>query len=109
MHEDAVPGHTGDLRPAEGALAFVPCGECDWDFEAGEGLAPCGQYFCPKLPELLDVRCPTCLFNFATGASNSQCGEVHTCAFSREHAPARVELFQRWLASRPREISAQAR
>ena len=109
MHEDAVHHHAGSLSPVEGALAFVPCDECDWDFEAGEGLAPCGRYFCPKLPELLDVRCLTCLFNFATGASNSQCGEVHTCTFSHEDAPARVELFRRWLASRPREISASTR
>ena len=109
MHDDAMDGHAGSWSPVEGALAFVPCDDCDWDFEAGEGLAPCGRYFCPKLPELLDVRCPTCLFNFATGASNSQCGEVHTCTFSREDAPARVELFRRWLASRPRELSAPTR
>jgi len=109
MTEDAVQGQTGSLSPVQGALAFVPCDACDWDFEAGEGLAPCGRYFCPKLPELLDVRCPTCLFNFATGASNSQCGEVHTCRFSHEDAPARVELFRHWLASRAREISAPTR
>ena len=109
MREDAVQGQAGSLSPVEGALAFVPCDECDWDFEAGEGLAPCGRYFCPKLPELLDVRCPTCLFNFATGASNSQCGEVHTCRFSLEDGPVRVELFRRWFAARPREISAPTR
>jgi hypothetical protein len=91
------------LNPVERALEFVPCDGCDWDFENGEGLAPCGRYFCPDLPDALDVRCPTCLFNFATGASNSQCGEVHTCKFSHEHAAARVELFQRWLASGPRK------
>jgi hypothetical protein len=92
-----------EFTPVERALGFVPCAGCDWDFETGEGLAPCGRYFCPDLPDLLDVRCPTCLFNFATGASNSQCGEVHTCRFSHEQAPARVELFQRWLASGPRQ------
>lgn len=84
----------------EHALEFVPCDGCDWDFERGEGLAPCGHYLCPALPELLDVRCPNCLFNFLTGDSNSQCGEVHTCRFSHEQAPARVALFQRWLALR---------
>ena len=109
MHEDTVRGHAAKPTPAEQALAFVPCDECDWSFETGEGLAPCGRYFCPKLPDLLDVRCPTCLFNFATGASNSQCGEVHTCTFSHDGAPARVELFRRWLASRPKEIAAPAR
>ena len=82
----------------EQALGFVPCDGCDWDFARGEGLAPCGRYVCPALPEALDVRCPNCLFNFLTGDSNSQCGEVHTCRFSHEQAPARVELFQRWLA-----------
>ena len=81
----------------ERALQFIPCEGCDWDFETGEGLTPCGRYLCPLLPEVLDVHCPTCLFNFATGASNSQCGEVHTCKFSHEHAPQRVELLHRWL------------
>jgi hypothetical protein len=88
---------TGRLTAGEHALEFVPCEGCDWDFETGEGLTPCGHYFCPRLPDVLDVRCPTCLFNFSTGASNSQCGEVHTCRFSHEQAPARVELFRRWL------------
>lgn len=87
------------LNPVALALEFVPCDGCDWDFETGEGLTPCGRYFCPALPDVLDVRCPTCLFNFATCASNSQCGEVHTCKFSREQAPARVARFRRWLAS----------
>ncbi len=86
--------------PEEVALNFTPCDACDWDFASGEGLTPCGRYFCPLLPEPLDVRCPTCLFNFATGASNSQCGEIHTCRFSREQAPERVELFNRWLELR---------
>jgi hypothetical protein len=108
MHEDGMHG-VRSVSPLEGALGFVPCDGCDWDFETGEGLAPCGRYFCPKLPELLDVRCPTCLFNFVTGASNSQCGEVHTCRFSHEQAPARVELFRRWLASHPRKTPAPAR
>jgi hypothetical protein len=81
----------------ERALAFVPCDGCDWDFASGEGVTPCGRYFCPILPEALDVRCPTCLFNFATAASNSQCGDVHTCRFSHDEAPQRVELFHRWL------------
>jgi hypothetical protein len=94
------------LTSAERALEFVPCEGCDWDFETGEGLAPCGRYFCPRLPEVLDVRCPTCLFNFTTGASNSQCGEVHTCRFSHEQAPARVELFRRWLRSRDSRATA---
>ena len=93
----------GDLIPVESAFGFVPCDGCDWDFENGEGLTPCGRYFCPALPEFLDVRCPTCLFNFATGASNSQCGEVHTCTFSREQAPARVARFRRWLESGARQ------
>ena len=97
------------LSPEERALRFVPCVGCDWDFATGEGMAPCGRYFCPELPELLDVRCPTCLFNFATEASNSQCGEVHTCRFSHEQAPARVALFQRWLASRPRQTAVSTR
>ncbi len=86
-----------DAIIAERALSFIPCDGCDWNFETGEGLTPCERYFCPLLPEALDVRCPTCLFNFATRASNSQCGEVHTCRFSHEQAPQRVELFQRWL------------
>ena len=94
------------LTTAERALEFVPCDGCDWDFETGEGLTLCGHYFCPDLPEAIDVRCPNCLFNFATGASNSQCGEVHTCKFSHEQAPARVELFQRWLASSARRAPA---
>ena len=79
------------------ALGFTPCEGCDWDFASGEGLTPCGRYFCPLMPEPIDVRCPTCLFNFATGASNSQCGEVHTCAFSRDEAEHHVALFRRWL------------
>jgi hypothetical protein len=89
----------------EQALQFIPCAECDWSFETGEGLTPCGRYFCPILPELLDVRCPTCLFNFVTGASNSQCGEVHTCRFSREQAPQRVALFEEWLARRAEPVA----
>jgi hypothetical protein len=88
-----------EIAAMERALRFVPCDGCDWDFESYEGLTPCGHYFCPDLPDVLDVRCPTCLFNFATSASNSQCGEAHTCTFSREHAPARVELHRRWLES----------
>ena len=108
MHEDVTHGGVRSVGPVEDALGFVPCDGCDWDFDAGEGLTPCDRYFCPKLPELLDVRCPTCLFNFATGASNSQCGDVHTCRFSHEQAPARVELFRRWLASSPRKYSAPA-
>jgi hypothetical protein len=98
--------HTTTPTLAERALDFVPCGGCDWDFASGEGLAPCGRYFCPLLPEALDVRCPTCLFNFATGASNSQCGEVHSCRFSHEEAPQRVELFDEWL--RHRQLAAGA-
>ncbi len=92
------PG-TRSVTQVERALSFIRCEGCDWDFDRCEGLTPCGRYFCPELPELLDVRCPTCLFNFATGASNSQCGEVHTCRFSHEQAPQRVDLFQRWLQS----------
>ncbi len=96
------PG-TRSVMLAERALGFIPCEGCDWDFKRCEGLTPCGHYFCPELPELLDVRCPTCLFNFATGASNSQCGEVHTCRFSHEQAPQRVELLERWLQSYSRQ------
>ena len=90
-----------DHSEEERALHFAPCAGCDWDFASGEGLTPCGRYFCPLLPEPLDVRCPTCLFNFATGASNSQCGDIHTCEFSHERAPQRVELFERWLELHP--------
>lgn len=99
--------HTQERQRSAGDLAldFVPCDGCDWDFTSGEGLTPCGHYFCPLLPELLDVRCPTCLFNFATGASNSQCGEVHTCRFSHDEAPARVELFHKWLVLQPGHAS----
>jgi hypothetical protein len=108
MYEDVMHTDVSNVSTAEEALGFVPCDGCDWDFEAGEGLTPCGRYFCPILPEPLDVRCPTCLFNFVTGASNSQCGEVHTCRFSREQAPARVELFRRWSALNPRKASTTA-
>jgi hypothetical protein len=101
MRQNTQPGSSDEAL----ALLFAPCDGCDWDFASGEGPTPCGRYFCPLIPEPIDVRCPTCLFNFATGASNSQCGEVHTCRFSREHAPHRVELFRSWLElhSRPRE------
>jgi hypothetical protein len=100
--------HDTGKNPAivEAALEFIPCEGCDWDFETGEGLTPCGRYLCPLLPEVLDVHCPTCLFNFATGASNSQCGRIHTCKFSQEQAPQRVELFQRWLELQRPSISA---
>ena len=103
-----MPEQVDEITAEERALWFVPCDGCDWDFETGEGQAQCGKYFCPDLPELLDVRCPTCLFNFRTGASNSQCGEVHTCTFSHDHAPARIELFQRWLDSRESVATAIA-
>jgi hypothetical protein len=38
--------------------------------------------------------------------SNSQCGGVHTGGFSHEEALARVELFQRSLASDARPVPA---
>lgn len=93
-----TPAQVNEPAAFERVLAFEPCDGCDWDFERGEGLTPCGRYFCPLMPQLLDVRCPTCLFNFATGASNSQCGDIHTCRFSHEKAPQRVALFEQWLA-----------
>ena len=84
--------------PVERALAFQQCPQCALDLATGEGERGCHYYECPYLPEELDVRCPTCLYNFFTDDGNPECHDPPNCKFARLTAPERVQTLQSWLA-----------
>lgn len=88
------------LTPVERALAFQQCPHCALDLATGEGERGCHYYECPNLPEELDVRCPTCLYNFYTDEGNPECNDAPDCEFARFTAPGRVQNLQSWLEAR---------
>ena len=79
------------------AVTFQQCSFCSYDFATGEGQRGCHYYECPYLPEELDVRCPTCLYNFYIEDGNPECGDPPDCEFAREIAPERVANIAAWL------------
>jgi hypothetical protein len=83
-------------RARERLLAFRQCPFCDYDIATGEGERGCHYGECPALPEELDPRCPTCLYNFVTDDLVPACGEPPTCEFALEVAPARLEALAWW-------------
>ncbi len=80
-------------------LDFQQCEACTYDFATGEGERDCHYYECPYLPESLDARCPTCLFNFYSKDGNPACDDPPDCEFARTIAPERVGNLRRWLES----------
>lgn len=78
------------------ALSFQRCAQCTYDFLTGEGFRSCHYYECPYLPEVLDVRCPTCLYNFHTRDGQPECSDPPSCEFARHEAPRRVRAARRW-------------
>lgn len=78
---------------------FQQCVHCSYDLATGEGQRGCHLYECPYLPERLDVRCPTCLFNFWTMDGNPGCSDPPRCAFARDEAPKRVAALGEWLTA----------
>ena len=85
----------------ERLLAFRTCPLCDYKPEAGEGQRACHYGECPYLPEAMDTRCPTCLYNFLTDDLRPACGDPPTCEFARTEAPRRVEALTYWLEHQP--------
>lgn len=79
------------------AMAFRQCGFCSYDLATGEGERGCHYYGCPSLPEELDVKCPTCLYNFYTDDGNPGCTDPPACYFARVVAPERVRNLGAWL------------
>ena len=92
----AEPG--SELPPR--VRAFHTCEHCSFDFATDEGERNCHYYECPILPDELDVRCPICLYNFATGDGNPGCSDPPTCVFARKVAPARVRALEAWMKLR---------
>lgn len=76
---------------------FQQCEDCQHDFATGEGPRSCNYGTCPYLPEVLDVRCPDCLYNFYADDGNPACGDPPDCTFAKEVAPARVAALKAWL------------
>jgi hypothetical protein len=84
-------------RQTKKALAFSKCPFCSYDLTTGEGERNCHYYDCPYLPDMLDVFCPDCRFNFFTQEGDAICGDPPQCEFARNEAPVRVETLQKWL------------
>jgi hypothetical protein len=91
----------------EQVMAFRQCELCGLDLATGEGDRGCHYYECPYLPEALDVRCPTCLYNFYTADGNPECSDPPACEFARVIAPQRVETLRAWLDAQGREPAAR--
>lgn len=83
-------------REERRALAFQQCGQCSYDFLTGEGTRSCHYYECPYLPEVLDVRCPTCLYNFHTREGQPGCGDTPSCEFARHEARQHLHAARHW-------------
>lgn len=86
----------------EQLLSFKQCPFCEHDIATGEGERGCHYYDCPYMPEALDTRCPTCLYNFATDDLVPACGDPPTCEFALNVAPQRLEALAYWLEHRKR-------
>jgi hypothetical protein len=84
-------------RRAQKALAFHQCPACAYDLSTGEGERACHYYDCPYLPDLLNVFCPECRFNFFLDEGDPNCGDPPQCEFARVEAPVRVALLRQWL------------
>ena len=84
-------------RRLDRALAFNQCVICSYDLTTGEGARGCHYYDCPYLPDLLDVFCPRCNFNFFQREGDANCGDPPRCTFARNEAPVRVDTMARWL------------
>lgn len=78
------------------ALAFRQCAQCDYDFLTGTGARACHYYECPYIPELLDVQCPVCRYNFHTRDGQPECSDPPSCDFARHEAPERVRTARQW-------------
>lgn len=83
------------------AMAFVTCPTCTYDIATGQGTRNCSYGECPNLPEVLDVTCPLCNFNFRARDTVPACGETPTCDFARETVGPRLRVLRDWLAARP--------
>jgi hypothetical protein len=95
-------------RRVERALAFSQCPLCWYDLTTGEGRRGCHYYECPYLPEMLEVFCPKCNFNFFTREGDADCGDPPRCRFARAEAPLRVDTMVRWLQRHGRAGAATA-
>lgn len=82
-------------------LQFHTCPFCRFDLATGEGERACHYSDCPYLPEALDTRCPTCMYNFFTDDLHPACDEPPTCEFAQTEAPQRVEALTYWLEHQP--------
>ncbi len=86
-------GRSGPKPPP----TFQKCEHCDYDFATGEGERTCHYFECPYLPDVLDVTCPTCRYNFYIDDGNPACGDPPDCEFARDQAPVRVAALRGWL------------
>jgi hypothetical protein len=84
----------------EQLLEFHSCPLCSYDLGTDEGERGCHYYSCPYLPEALDTRCPTCLYNFYTDDLTPACADPPDCEFARTEALRRVEALTYWLEHR---------
>lgn len=76
---------------------FRRCSHCSYDVATGEGKRACHYGDCAYLPEELDPRCPTCLYNFWTDDLEPECSDPPSCEFARFEAPRRLEALSYWL------------
>ncbi len=81
------------------AMAFTACPTCTYDIATGQGTRNCNYGECPNLPEVLDVTCPVCNFNFLARDTVPACGENPTCDFARETVGPRLKVLRDWRAS----------
>lgn len=69
------------------AATFRQCLLRTYEFATAEGQRGCHYNEGPYLPEELDVRCPTCLYNVSGEDGNPDCGDPPDCAFARRLRP----------------------
>lgn len=81
----------------ERLLSFRMCPVCEYDLATAEGRRACHYGECPYLPEAMDIRCPTCLYNFFNDGLTPACGDPPTCDFARLEAPDRIDARVYWL------------